>query len=83
MVAGWTPNVTVGWMLDLTIRGDHDFYIDTTAADVLVHNCPEDLQQIEEHVIPRHTPGGAEADASKGLFDTGTNLEKLAEGSAG
>jgi hypothetical protein len=28
-------------MWDLTIPGDHDFYIDTTAADILVHNdCP-------------------------------------------
>ncbi|MGH3236279.1 MAG: hypothetical protein ACRDOH_24090 [Streptosporangiaceae bacterium] len=26
-------------MWDLTIPGDHDFYIDTTAAPVLVHNC--------------------------------------------
>lgn len=26
-------------MWDLTIPGDHDFYIATTAADVLVHNC--------------------------------------------
>jgi hypothetical protein len=26
-------------MWDLTIPGDHDFYIATTAADILVHNC--------------------------------------------
>ncbi len=26
-------------MWDLTIPGDHDLYIDTTAADLLVHNC--------------------------------------------
>lgn len=26
-------------MWDLTIPGDHDFYIDTVAAPVLVHNC--------------------------------------------
>ena len=26
-------------MWDLTIPGDHDFYIATTVADILVHNC--------------------------------------------
>jgi hypothetical protein len=85
VVTGWIPKQRDGWMWDLTIPGnnDHDFYIDTTTADVLVHNCPEDVQQIEEHVVPRHTPGGVEADASKSLFDPGTNLEELAEGSAG
>jgi hypothetical protein len=39
VVGGYTPEVTVGWMWDLTIPGDHDFYIDTTAAPILVHNC--------------------------------------------
>jgi hypothetical protein len=29
-------------MWDLTIPGDHDFYIDTIAAPVLVHNCSEE-----------------------------------------
>lgn len=85
VIGGWTPQVKTGWMWDITVPGnnDHDFYIVTTAAPILVHNCSEDLQQIEEHVIPRHTPGGAEADPVKSLFDPGTDLEKLAEGSAG
>jgi len=40
VVSGWTPRDTSGWMWDLTVPGgnDHDFYINTTAADVLVHN---------------------------------------------
>jgi len=37
---GTTPKVHDGWMWDLTVPGnnDHDFYIDTAVADVLVHN---------------------------------------------
>jgi hypothetical protein len=34
------PREASGWMWDLTVPGDHDFYIDTVAAPVLVHNCP-------------------------------------------
>jgi hypothetical protein len=39
---GYTPRITTGWMWDLTIPTDHDFYIDTTVSTVLVHNddCP-------------------------------------------
>jgi len=37
---GYTPRITTGWMWDLTIPTDHDFYIDTELASVLVHNCP-------------------------------------------
>ncbi|HEV2370630.1 MAG TPA: LamG-like jellyroll fold domain-containing protein [Streptosporangiaceae bacterium] len=82
-VGGHNAKTRSGWMWDLTIPTDHDFYVELAATAILVHNCPEDLEQIQEHVIPRHTPGGALADSSKGLFDVGVNLEKLAEGSAG
>jgi hypothetical protein len=41
---GWTPKTATGWMWDLTIPGDHDFYIDTIAAPVLVHNCSNPLE---------------------------------------
>jgi hypothetical protein len=48
-------------MWDLTIPGNHDFYVATTVADILVHNCagPVTLseRQIDEHIIPRHGPG--------------------------
>ena len=27
-------------MWDLTVASDHDFYVDTVAGTVLVHNCP-------------------------------------------
>jgi hypothetical protein len=39
VVGGWAPKVTAGWMWDLTIPGDHDFYVVTVAADILVRNC--------------------------------------------
>lgn len=42
VAGGYTPNQHTGWMWDLTIPGDHDFYIDTIATPVLAHNvsCP-------------------------------------------
>ncbi len=41
VVGGWVPRQRAGWMWDLNIPGndDHDFYIDTDASDVLVHNA--------------------------------------------
>jgi hypothetical protein len=42
VAGGWIPAQRDGWMWDLTVPGggDHDFYIDTFAAAILVHNCP-------------------------------------------
>jgi len=44
VIGGRAPADAVGWMWDLAIPGgnDHDFYIDTSAGSVLVHNdsCP-------------------------------------------
>ncbi|WP_307808291.1 DUF6531 domain-containing protein [Streptomyces oryzae] len=45
--------------------------------------CGEDAYSIRDHVIPRHTRGGAEADPTKSLFDNGVDLGELATGSAG
>jgi hypothetical protein len=55
VVAGATPAVTAGAMWDLTITADHDFYIDTTAAPVLVHNagCGEDVSSFGNTSGPR------------------------------
>ena len=39
VVTGATPTVTTGAMWDLTINSDHDFYVVTAAAPILVHNC--------------------------------------------
>jgi hypothetical protein len=39
-LSGWTARQATGWMWDLTIPGDHDFYIQAAATAVLVHNCP-------------------------------------------
>jgi hypothetical protein len=59
VVLGWIPKQCDGWMWDLTIPGnnDHDFYIDTTAAAVLVHNCgglptPAEAQGLVENADP-------------------------------
>jgi hypothetical protein len=68
---------------NLTIDTVHTYYVEAGTSPVLVHNCPEDLYSIEDHVKPRHIAGGAEAEANKSLFDSNQNLERLAEGSAG
>ncbi|MFI6695973.1 polymorphic toxin-type HINT domain-containing protein [Streptomyces sp. NPDC050433] len=71
---------------DLTVNGIHTYYVLAGSTPVLVHNssgCAEDAYAIEDHVIPRHTRGGAEADATKSLFEDGVNLGELAAGSAG
>ncbi len=40
VIGSWTPLVNTGWMWNLAIPGDHDFYIQAATAGVLVHNCP-------------------------------------------
>ena len=39
VLGGHTPKAGAGWMWDLTVTSDHDFYVHA-AADILVHNCP-------------------------------------------
>jgi hypothetical protein len=39
---GYTPRAGSGWMWDLTVTTDHDFYIQAAAIAVLVHNCGDD-----------------------------------------
>jgi Pretoxin HINT domain len=39
LLGGYIPRQATGWMWDLTISGDHDFYIDVATTAVLVHNC--------------------------------------------
>ncbi len=47
---------------DLTIHHLHTYYVEAGTTPVLVHNCGEaDDWQIEDHVIPRHTPDGSES----------------------
>ena len=41
VVGGYDPNHRIGWMWDLTVRDDHDFYIRAAGDAVLVHNCPD------------------------------------------
>ena len=39
-LGGYTPKTSTGWMWDLTVTSDHDFYVQTATTAVLVHNCP-------------------------------------------
>jgi len=47
VLGGKAPKDPVGWMWDISVPGgnDHDFYIDTAIATVLVHNCPDFLPE--------------------------------------
>ena len=38
-LGGWVPRARTGWMWDLTVTGDHDFYIQAATTAILVHNC--------------------------------------------
>ena len=38
VLGGYTPKTTTGWMWDLTITPSHDFYVQTAATAILVHN---------------------------------------------
>lgn len=40
VIGGESPADRTGWMWDLTVANDHDFYVHTTTVSVLVHNCP-------------------------------------------
>ncbi|MEV8378123.1 polymorphic toxin-type HINT domain-containing protein [Kribbella sp. NPDC056861] len=70
---------------NLTVGTLHTYYVLAGAVPVLVHNsgCEEDVFPLENHVAPRHTPGGAEADSSSSLFKADADLGELATGSAG
>jgi hypothetical protein len=46
VLGGYNATRTTGWMWDLTVANDHDFYIDTVAGSVLVHNCGPDLDEL-------------------------------------
>ncbi|MFY9888586.1 MAG: Hint domain-containing protein [Streptosporangiaceae bacterium] len=46
VVGGFTPSSTAGWMWDLTVASDHDFYVDTVVGAVLAHNCGPSLDDL-------------------------------------
>ncbi len=69
MLSGSVPAVHNGWMWDLTVQDDHDFYIEpatvlppshaVATAAVLVHNCGSGTitdKVMNGHVLPRHSP---------------------------
>jgi hypothetical protein len=55
VVGGWVPRERDGWMWDLTIPGndDHDFYIDTVSADILIHNASNDCGPNNNENVPK------------------------------
>ena len=48
VLGGSTPRVTSGWMWDLTVHTDHDFYIQISASFALVHNdsCTDTVYRV-------------------------------------
>ena len=45
VLGGNNPGDRSGWMWDLTVTRDHDFYVATGSTAVLVHNCSVALQK--------------------------------------
>jgi RHS repeat-associated protein len=48
VAGGHAPRNATGWMWDLTVPGDHDFYVQAATTAILAHNCgdaadPDDL----------------------------------------
>jgi hypothetical protein len=80
---GGDPAARSGWMWDLTIPGDHDFYIQATRSTaILVHNCGTDaldpwqaMARVDEHVMPLHGP---HSEATGSNFVAGTTREDVA-----
>ena len=42
VIGGRRPANRAGWMWDLTVATDHDFYVAAGTSAVLAHNCPSD-----------------------------------------
>jgi hypothetical protein len=65
------------------VEGLRTYYVAVGDQWVLVHNtCDADAEGLE-HVVARHTRGGAQNDAMSGTFDDGVDLGALAQGSNG
>jgi hypothetical protein len=86
VVGGSVPAVHDGWMWDLTVRTDHDFYVDTTVAAVLVHNCTismdEAVNRAAAHVgdnaqVVRSGSGGVQF-MSRSVDESGNTTMKIA-----
>jgi hypothetical protein len=67
VLGGHSPRDRYGWMWDLTVPGDHDFYIDTTAADILVHNCSPPLRRYQGGVYTLRDDEADEAVVRTGM----------------
>ena len=70
-IGGHDPKAATGWMWDLTVPGnnDHDFYIQTATAAILVHNedgpCPDESNLVNlasdartNHILNGDETGG-------------------------
>ena len=74
VVDGWVPQQSIGWMWDLTVPGDHDFYVVTAAAPILVHNCDvPGMPTLHEHFPTQ------EAARDAALRDAGITDPELSE----
>ncbi len=54
---GYAPKDATGWMWDLTVPGDHDFYVQAAATAVLVHNIC--VQFGQRRIGPNFSNAGA------------------------
>jgi hypothetical protein len=77
VISGYRPRNRAGWMWDLTITHDHDFYVATAIATVLVHNCPAGETSAEDAALGKAiAEGRVAADAPLGHLN-GAIAEEL------
>jgi RHS repeat-associated protein len=50
VVGGYIPRHHDGWMWDLTVPSDHDFYVQSAASAILVHNCAAKANSLEDNM---------------------------------
>ena len=80
VLGGRAPQDRSGWMWDLTVPGDHDFYVVTNAADILVHNqgCSDELADLADSNIGR-TNVAAEVTNGEGAIGRGISQSRALE----
>ena len=74
VTGGYVPRQHNGWMWDLTVTSDHDFYVQAAPTVVLVHNCPPDEPAASG---PAASGPAASGPAASGPAGSGINANDL------
>jgi Pretoxin HINT domain len=85
VVSGAAPRQRDGWMWDITVPGDndHDFYVKTASAGVLVHNCGgllDNIKQTANDLWTMAKPAATRPGLQLGLGAAGGAISSFADG---